>query len=86
MVAPLGVGTLGGADLVGLVALGTQTTVALASCGKATQLAVLLGGGTQPVGTGVLRSGVQEHGTKGERSGCESKYEDSLTMGSGGGT
>mmetsp|Transcript_20260 Transcript_20260/g.56451 ORF Transcript_20260/g.56451 Transcript_20260/m.56451 type:complete len:266 (+) Transcript_20260:184-981(+) len=58
LVAPLVVGALGGADLVGKVALGAQATVALASRGQAAQLAVLLGGGAKPVGAGVVADGI----------------------------
>lgn len=55
LVAPLEATALGGANLVSGVALGAQAAVALASRRQASQLAVLLGGGAQPVDTGVLQ-------------------------------
>lgn len=54
-VAPLPVGTAGGASLVGGVALGAQAAVALASGGQATQLTVLVHRVADPVDAGILQ-------------------------------
>ena len=55
-VAPPVVGPPGGTSLVGRVALGAQSPVALAGRGKAAQLTVLVDGVADPVHAGVLKS------------------------------
>ena len=56
-VAPPVVGAPGGTSLVGRVAPGAEASVALASRGESSELAVLVGGVAHPVDAGVVADG-----------------------------